>query len=120
MTENQDEKILARAQEIKAERGISLTDAMISAEFELAPKPEIPASFTVTIPLKPRIASWILREFVPTKTHTTEDRLAAYLAIVLSRARVTATRHAEEGQDIQEGSAVTLRREQFQRKAPRS
>jgi len=40
--DNADEKILARAQEIKAERGISLTDAMIRAEDELAPKPTVP------------------------------------------------------------------------------
>lgn len=119
MPDNADEKILARAQEIKAERGISLTDAMIRAEDELAPKPTVPADFTVTIPVKPRVARWIVEEFEPTKTHTTEERLAAYLATVLSRARVTAMRFAEEAPEIGEGGAVTLRREQFQKKAPK-
>jgi len=119
VTENNDEKILARAQEIKAERGLSLTDAMLSAEDELAPAPVVPASFTVTIPVKSRVARWIMQEFTPTKTHTTEARLAAYLQIVLNRSRVAALRAAEEGPDIGEGGAVTLRREQFQRKAPR-
>lgn len=123
MTENTDEKILARAQEIKAERNISLTDAMIRAEpaFQaLAPKPTVPADFTVTIPVKPRVARWIVEEFAPTKTHTTEERLAAYLGIILNRARVTAMRFAEDAPDIQEGGAVTLRREQFQQKAPKA
>ena len=120
MTDNADEKILARAQEIKVERNISLTDAMIRAEEELAPKPTVPADFTVTIPVKPRVARWIVEEFAPTKTHTTEERLAAYLGIILNRARVTAMRFAEDAPDIQEGGAVTLRREQFQQKAPKA
>lgn len=116
MTDNTDEKILARAHEIKAERGVSLTDAMIRAEEELAPKPTVPASFTVTIPVKPRVARWIVEEFEPTKTHTTEARLAAYLAIILNRARVTAMRFAEEAPDIGKGGAVVMRRSQFQQK----
>ena len=120
MTDNTDEKILVRAQEIKAERGISLTDAMIRAEDELAPKPSVPSDFTVTIPVKPRVARWIVEEFAPTKTHTTEERLAAYLTIILSRSRVTAMRFAEDAPEIGEGGAVTLRREQFQQKAPKA
>lgn len=119
MTDATDDKILARAQEIKASRGISLTDAMIRAEEELAPKPTVPADFTVTIPVKPRVARWILAEFTPTKTHTTEQRLAAYLATVLGRSRITAMRYAEEPAEIGEGGAVTLRREKFQQKAPK-
>lgn len=120
MPDTQDEKILARAQEIKAELGCSLTDAMIRAEEELAPRPTVPEGFTITIPVKPRVARWIVTEFAPTKTHTTEERLAAFLAIVLNRSRVTAMRYAEEAPDIQEGGAVTLRRAQFQEKAPKA
>ena len=119
MSDAQDEKILARAQEIKAERAISLTEAMILAEEELAPRPTVPSSFTITISVKPRVARWIVEEFASTKTHTTEERLAAFLSIVLNRSRVTALRFAEEGPEIQEGGAVTLRRAQFQEKAPR-
>ena len=119
MADNKDEKILVRAQEIKKERGISLTDAMLSAEAELAPKPSYPADFTVTIPIRPRVSRWIVDTFIASDTHTTEERLAAYLAICLNRARVSAMRFAEEAPDIGEGGAVTLRREQFQKKAPR-
>ncbi len=118
MSENQDEKILDLAKNIQAERGGSLTDAMIMAEDQLSPRGEVPESFTVTIPVKARVASWILREFQPTKTHTTEERLAAYLQVVLNRARITAIRYAEEPPEIGEGSAVSMRREQFQKKAP--
>ena len=119
MTANADEKILARAREIAAELKISLTDAMIRAEDELAPKPTVPADFTVTIPVKARVARWILEEFAPTKTHTAEERLAAYLATALSRARVTAMRFSEEVPEIGKGGAVCITRRQFQERAPK-
>lgn len=119
MTETPDEKLLEMAREIQKERGVSLTDAMIRAEEKLTPKEPMQTSFTVTIDVKPRIARWLVEEFRPTKDHTTEERLAAYLSIVLSRARVSAIRYAEEAPDIGEGGAVTMRREQFQQKAPK-
>lgn len=115
MSGNNDEQILARAKEIQAERGGGLMDAMLIAEAELMPKATVPEAFTVTIPVKPRIARWILEEFTPLPTHTTEERLGAYLATHLSRARVSAMRFAEEAPEIGEGKAVTLRREQFQK-----
>lgn len=116
--ENFDDKILALAREIQAERGCSLTDAMLFAESQLAPKSAVPDRFEVVIPVKPRVSRWIIEEFAPTATHTTEERLAAYLSIILNRARMTAIRNAEEGPDITDGRAVTLRRDQFQKKAP--
>lgn len=119
MNENNDENVLILAREIQSERGGSLTDAMILAEERLQPVREIPTSFTVQLDVKPRVARWILDEFKPTDRHTTEDRLAAYLQIILNRTRVTARRAAEEGPDIGEGGAVTLRRDVFQRKAPK-
>lgn len=118
MTENTDEKILARAQEIRAERGGSLTDAMIRAEAELQPEASVPGEFTVTIPVKPRVARWILSEFAPVGGYSVEERLAAYLVTVLNRARISALRTAEEAPEITEGRAVTLRRTDFQRKVP--
>mgnify|MGYP006436186277 CR=1 FL=1 len=118
MTENTDEKVLERAQEIKAERGISLMDAMIRAEEELAPKPVTPSEFTVTIPVKPRVARWVLAEFAATSTHSTEERLGAYLSSMLNRSRVSAMRANQESPDIGEGGAVSMSRQEFQRKAP--
>lgn len=113
----QDELILEKARKIQKKKGVSLTDAMIMAEDELMPKAEVPGEFTVTIPVKARVARWVLDEFKPTKTHTTEERLAAYLVVVLNRARMTSIRLSEEAPDIGEGGAVTMRRDQFQAKA---
>ena len=118
MADFTDEQVLQRAQEIKTERGISLTDAMIAAEDELTPAPSIPESFTVTIPVKGRVAKWIMEEFGGHAKYPLEERLGAYLTTVLSRSRVQAMRYAEEGEDVQEGKAVTLRRDQFARKVP--
>lgn len=120
MTEFNDEDILKLAQEIKAKRGISLTDAMIAAEDELKPVPSIPESFTPTIKVKARVARWILSEFGGHAEFTIEERLGAYLSGVLSRTRVAAMRFAEEGEDVTEGQAVTLRRDQFARKVPKT
>ncbi len=114
---DKDEEILGRARAIQEATGKSLTDAMIMAEEELTPKAEVPSEFTVTIPVKPRVARWIVEEFAPTATHTTEERIAAYLITVLNRARMTSIRMAEEAPDIGEGEAVTMRRADFHRKA---
>lgn len=118
MTDITDEQILERAHAIKSERGISLTDAMIAAEDELTPEAAIPTAFTVTIPVKARVAKWIGDEFGGHASFTIEERLGAYLTTVLSRSRVMAMRYAEEGEDVTEGKAVTLRRDQFARKVP--
>lgn len=125
MTENKQEKdaiseaeILEKAREIQSAQGVSLVDAMILAEQELAPAASVPESFTVTIPVKPRVAKWIMREFVARDGFTIEDRLAAYLGVVLNRSRVTAMREAQEAPEIGEGQAVTMTRRQFQAKAP--
>lgn len=114
---NKDEEILSQARAIQEATGKSLIDAMILAEEKLTPKAEVPSEFTVTIPVKARVARWIVEEFAATPTHSTEERLAAYLITVLNRARMTSIRMAEEAPDIGEGGAVTLRRADFQRKA---
>ena len=113
-----DDQILTRAQEIKADRGLSLTDAMIAAEDDLMPEPIIPTHFAVTVQVKARVASWILSEFGGHEKLTVEERLAAYLAIVLSRSRVQAMRYADGGQDAREGKAVTMTRDEFARRVP--
>lgn len=118
MTENTDEKILEKAKEIQAESGGSLMDAMLKAEAQLAPKPTVPTEFTVTIPVKPRVARWLIEEFSPTAEFSTEDRLAAYLATVLNRSRIQAMRAGQDAPDIQKGQAVTMTRDQFKSKAP--
>jgi len=118
MSDINDEKILERAQEIKADRGVSLTDAMLIAEGEMKPKAKVPESFDVTIKVKPRVAKWIMSEFSGHPKFTLEERLGATLATYLSRSRVRVRRMADEGGEIQEGKAVTLRRDVFKKKAP--
>lgn len=118
MTENKDKEILALAQEIAAKEGIGIVDAMLKAEVRLAPKPTAPEAFTVELRLKPKIARWIVREFEAKGEYSLEQRLAAYLTLVLSRARVQAIRNAEIPPDISEGEAVTMRRDVFQSRRP--
>ncbi len=120
MTDTTDDQILELAQEIKSKEGGSLTDAMLKAEERLAPKPSIPEDFTVTIPVKPRVARWIVEEFGGHAHHSLETRLGAYLTTVLNRARIDTIRIAEEAPDIQEGQAVTMTRAKFVEKAPAS
>lgn len=113
MTENKDDAILERAQEIKAERSVSLTDAMLMAEAEMTPKPEIQAEFEVSIKVKPRVARWIAKEFGGHPELSVEERMAAYFEVVLNRARMTAIRAGEEAPEVTDGGAVTVRRSQF-------
>ena len=119
MTENMDEKILERAQEIVSEQGKSLIEAMLIAESELIAPSDIPASFTVEIFVKPRVARWIMAQFQENQHHTLEVRLAAYLGTTLSRTRVTAMRDMREDPTIGEGGAVTLRKTAFQKQVPK-
>ena len=113
--EDRDAQILARAQEIRAQRGLSLVEAMILAEEELIAAlkgDDLPASFTITLQVKPRVARWILATFGGHAKYTVEERLAAYLVTVMNRSRITAIRRSEPAPEIPKGGeAVTLRRE---------
>lgn len=120
MTENMDEKILELAQEIKAETGVSLTDAMIRAEAKLAPKDELPEYFEVRIRVKPRVARWILSEFGGHPEHSIEERLGAYVSSHMGRARTMAIQYSREAPEISDQGAVSMRRDQFKEKAPAS
>lgn len=108
-----NEKLLERAQEIVAEKGGSLTDAMILAENELTPKDDLPTEITVTIPIKPRVAKWISAEFAATDDHTTEERLGAYLATILPRSMVMARAYSKDTPKIGNNGARTVRRSDF-------
>lgn len=113
-----DDQILERAREIKERTGVTLSEAMFVAEKELSPKPAIPETFEIELNVKPKVSRWIIETFQPTKTHTREQRLAAFISQMLNRTRVSALRAMEQGEDIQEGRAVTLSRSQFAAKAP--
>ena len=116
MSDYTDDDVLKLAKEIKEKRGISLTAAMVEAEGRLQPDPEVQVNFTITINVKPRVAGWIMSEFGGHPEFSVEERLGAYIETVLPRARIKAIRDAEEGEDVREGRAVTLRRDQFARK----
>lgn len=124
MTENltnipsRDDEILARAIEIRAESGLSLTDAMIQAESELdapAPSDPVQAEFVVTLKPKPRVARWIRQTFGGHPTFSIEDRLEAYLITLLNKSRVSSMRASEDPPQVGKGQAVTVRREHMPR-----
>jgi len=115
MSDNKDEILLARAREIVADRGGSLTEAMLAAEAELAPKSELPTSFTVMIQVKPRVAKWVIEEFGGHPSLTIEERLGAFLEIELAhtRGRVIKVRR-EQAQITKGGGAVTVTRDKIE------
>jgi len=119
VTDNADEKILSRAREIQEKHGGSLTDAMVRAEDELRPRPEIQTEFDIHLTVKPRVGAWIAKTFPPAGPHSTEDRLAAFLSMILSREKVRAIRNADEAPEIGAGGAVSMTRQQFIEKAPK-
>lgn len=119
MTENTDEKILERAQEIVKSEKVTLVEGMLMAEAELMAPADLPTSFTVKINVKPRVARWIMLQFQATQDHTLEERLAGYIGSILPRTRVTAMRDLREDPTIGEGQAVTLRRSAFQKQVPK-
>jgi hypothetical protein len=110
-TRPSDDEILKRARQIVKAEGVSLTDAMLRAEVELIPKPEGPSPvFEVTLTLKPRVAAWVRAVFTPMESHTTEERLAVYLAALLNQARLQALKAGRTYDKPQKGGAVTLPR----------
>ena len=103
-----DAAILKKANEIVEKGGGSLIDAMIQAEHQLTPKPDLQTEFTVSFTVKPRIARWILEEFVATDEYTTEERVGAYLAGVMARARTEAIRNGRAALTISTDGATTV------------
>lgn len=101
--------IAKRAMEIASAEGVPFADAALRAEAELAdPEPDLPCDFTVTFTVKPRVAQWIRETFVATRDASTEQRIAAWLQVVISRARVEAMTMGREYPDIQKGEAVSI------------
>ncbi len=95
--------------EIASAEGVPFADAALRAEGELSDlKPDLPCDFTVTFTVKPRVAAWIRETFVATRDASTEQRIAAWLQVVISRARVEAMTMGREYPDIQKGEAVSI------------
>lgn len=115
-----DEKILDLARKLRAKHNIPLVDAMLQAEEQLMPKAELPEHFDIRLKVKPRVASWIIAEFGGHPKFSIEERLSAFLTKVLTRERALALQYSRPVGDIGKGKAVSMRREQFAEKAPRS
>lgn len=114
-----DDQILADAQRIKQERNISLVEAMDIAAAKAANRgQEIDCVFHLTIELKPRVAKFFRESFAGHPTLSVEERLAAYLAMVMNRMRGEALVRTRAEADIVEGQANTLRRSTFMEKVP--
>lgn len=108
-------ELIALAQEIASETGMSIVDAMIEAESRLSPREEIKTTFDLRVTLKPRVARWVHKEFGGHPDYSIEDRLAAYCAQSITRVRIQSIRAAEDAPEIPTGEAVTMRRAQFQK-----
>lgn len=109
-----DEQILELAQEIKAERGIPLVEAMDIASSKLRNGgAEIDCTFTLELELKPRVAKFFRENFAGHPTMTVEERLASFVTMHLNRLRGEALARSRAEGDIQEGKANTLRRSTF-------
>lgn len=84
-----DDKVLERAKEIQEKQpGMTLTAAMMKAEEELAPAPEIQTKFTFEVTLQPRVAKWLVDAFPANDHYTVEERVSAWIAGALARLRV--------------------------------
>jgi len=113
-----DDEILALAQEIKGERGVTLVEAMdIAAHKHTNQGDEFDTRFEIVLELKPRVAKFFRENFSGHPTLTVEERLAAFLVMQLNRLRGEALARTRSEADIEEGQANTLRRSTFLEKA---
>jgi len=113
-----DDEILALAQEIKGERGVTLVEAMDIAAHKLTNQgAEVDTRFEIVLDLKPRVAKFFRESFSGHPTLTVEERLAAFLVMQLNRLRGEALARTRSEADIEEGQANTLRRSTFLEKA---
>lgn len=109
-----DDELLELAQEIKAERGCSLAEAIDMAHARLSKAAgEVDTRFEVTLELKPRVAKFFRESFAGHPTMTVEERLAAFLVMQLNRLRGEALARTRQEAEITEGEARTVRRSTF-------
>ena len=117
-----EDKLLALARKIVKRDGIGLVDAMIEAEERLKPKATIQTEFVVTLRLKPRIASWVLRDFSGHPKFSIEERLAAVCVRFLNSESVLAIRAGSSPARLKSGggdnNAVTMLRGELAAQEP--
>lgn len=109
-----DAEILALANEIKEQKGVSLLEAMEIAEGRINRRgDEVDCVFRLEITLKPRVARFFRDSFKGHPSLTVEERLSIYLAGILNRLRGEALARTRAEAEIIEGKAHTIRRETF-------
>lgn len=109
-----DDEILTKAQEIKAERGISLVEAMDIASAQLTNGgKEVQTTFELKLELKPRVAKFFRESFAGHPTLSVEERLSLFIAMHLNQLRGQALAQTRVEAEIGEGQAATIRRSTF-------
>ena len=109
-----DEQILELAQEIKADRGVSLVEAMDIASTKLNNAgQEIDCTFNIELTLKPRVAKFFRESFAGHPDLSVEQRMALFIAMQLNKLRGEALARTRSEADIEEGKANTIRRSTF-------
>jgi hypothetical protein len=107
-----DDELLERAQQIKADRGCSLAEAMDIAQGQAAKAASgVDTTFHITLELKPRVARFFRQSFDGHPTMSVEERMAKFLEIQLNKLRGQALAQTRiEATEATEGEARTIRR----------
>lgn len=113
-----DDEVLALANEIKAERGIPLTEAMILAEQKLLKPAGIDTEFTIHLDLKPKVAKFYRTEFGKHPEKSVEECMAIWITQLLQIQRGQALARFREDLEIVEGESRTVRRSAFLAQQP--
>jgi hypothetical protein len=110
-----DDELLERAQQIKADRGCSLAEAMDIAQGQAAKAASgVDTTFHITLELKPRVARFFRQSFDGHPTMSVEERMAKFLEIQLNKLRGQALAQPRiEATEATEGEARTIRRSVF-------
>lgn len=110
-----DEQILELAQELKAEHGISLVEAMdmASAKLNKAAGKEIDCEFLLPVTLKPRVAKFFRDTFSGHPDLTVDQRMGKYVEILLNKVRGEALVRTREEPEVRKGEAVSVRHSTF-------
>jgi hypothetical protein len=110
-----DDELLERAQQIKADRGCSLAEAMDIAQGQAAKAASgVDTTFHITLELKPRVARFFRQSFDGHPTMSVEERMAKFLEIQLNKLRGQALAQTRiEATEATEGEARTIRRSVF-------
>lgn len=109
MASQEDNDLMKRAHELSERRNISVSRAVAMLE-ERAAKGSEGGSYSISLQLKPRVARWVDETFGGHPNFTTEERLGAWLAQIITRERANfrASQRDSKKADVTKGAAVTI------------